>query len=105
MICYSKILCNELAEFDFLTCRIISTNSILAMDVKSILSASRKLVDELDQYRQPWESKGHWHARKTFLRYHWEKFLDKDRLICLSSVWFNVHFMGNKYVMALNSST
>ena len=67
------------------------------MEVKKLVSASRQFVDQLEEYRQPWESKGHWNARKTFLRCHWDDFDDKDRLISLSSAWSNVSFMENRY--------
>lgn len=66
------------------------------MEVCNLINSTRKFVDDLDQYRQPWESKVHWHARKTFLRHNWENYSDKDRLICLSSAWANVKFMENK---------
>ena len=71
------------------------------MEVKNLVSATRKFVDDLEQYRQPWESKGHWNARKTFLRYHWKNYEDKQRLICLSSAWANVRFMENRFEFAL----
>nr|CAB3262644.1 uncharacterized protein LOC100181284 [Phallusia mammillata] len=67
------------------------------MQVSDLVSSSRQFVDELEKYRSPWESKTHWHARKTFLRHNWESMQDKERLICLSTAWANVHFMENRY--------
>jgi len=64
--------------------------------VNQLVCDSRKFVDELEQYRAPWESRSHWYARKTFLRHNWEAAHDKERLICLSTAWANVHFMQNR---------
>lgn len=67
------------------------------MNVNELITKSREFVDELDQYRCPWEGLTHWNVRKNFLRHNWENFKDKDRLICLSQAWVNVHFSGNRY--------
>uniref|UniRef100_H2YMP0 XRN2-binding (XTBD) domain-containing protein n=1 Tax=Ciona savignyi TaxID=51511 RepID=H2YMP0_CIOSA len=71
------------------------------MNLSDLVAASRQFVDELDQYREPWESHTHWYARKTFLRHNWDRFDDKPRLLCLSSAWANVEFMGNRYPHAV----
>nr|XP_026694722.1 uncharacterized protein LOC100181284 [Ciona intestinalis] len=71
------------------------------MELNELVSASRQFVDELEKYRDTWESQTHWYARKTFLRHNWEKFEDKERLLCLSSAWANVEFSGNRYPNAV----
>ncbi|XP_039251894.2 uncharacterized protein LOC120329356 [Styela clava] len=67
------------------------------MDISDIVSKSRDFVDDIEKLRCYWESKTHWHVRKTFLLHNWDDFKDKDRLICLSQAWVNVHFCGNRY--------
>jgi len=68
------------------------------MSVNDVVSASRKFDDEIEKFRDPWESATHWHARKTFITENWAKYSsDVDRLTCLSTAWANVHFMGNRY--------
>lgn len=66
------------------------------MDDETI-TQSRKFVDDLDMYKLQWESYTHWFARKTFLQHNWEKFGNKTKLISLSNVYSNHHFMGNRY--------
>ena len=68
------------------------------MSVSELVSSSRRIVDELEKFRDPWESATHWYARKQFISHNWEKYSsDVDRLSCLSTAWANVHFMGNRY--------
>jgi len=66
--------------------------------VDDVISSSRKFDDEIEKFRDPWESATHWHARKMFITENWSKYSDNvDRLTCLSTAWANVHFMGNRY--------
>jgi len=64
-----------------------------------LVSQSREMVD-LDSYRDQWESASHWFARKKFLTTNWPNYTNKKRLICLSEVWANMRFHGNRYPTA-----
>ena len=66
------------------------------MDLDQLISQSKDFVDDLDKYRNIWESSTHWYARKSFLRHNWNDLEDKNRLICLSEAWYNMNFMGNR---------
>lgn len=74
------------------------------MDLASIISEERQIADNFDKYRSPWESVTHWRVRKLFLIKNWENFKDKERLICLSQAWVNVHFHGNRYPQGVMDS-
>lgn len=67
------------------------------MDVDLLVSNSRNFVEDLDKYRDEWESETHWYARKSFLLHNWSTYENKTRLICLSETWANMNFMGNRY--------
>lgn len=52
--------------------------------------------EDIESFRQPWESDEHWFLRKKFLTCHWDKF-SLDRLLCLAQVFVNVEFLGCTY--------
>ena len=67
------------------------------MDMDCEPTASTVSDPFLEQYRDYYESKTHWHARRELIKLNWDKFPEKDRLICLSTAWTNWRFMGNSY--------
>jgi len=69
------------------------------MDVNQLISESREISD-MEKYRDQWESASHWFARKKFLTVNWPNYHNKKRLICLSEVWANMRFHGNRYPAA-----
>lgn len=51
---------------------------------------------DIEEYRQPWESKEHWELRKEFLLAHQGKF-PENRLLCLAQAFANVEILGCTY--------
>ncbi|CAG7719972.1 unnamed protein product, partial [Allacma fusca] len=57
---------------------------------------SGKIVDEWEQYRGSHEPEEHWELRKEFLKRNEGRF-NENRLLCLSTTFANMEFLGCKY--------
>lgn len=54
------------------------------------------VLNNIDDYRKPYELPHLWKLRKEFLTIYAEKF-DIDRLICLSNLFVNINCLGLEY--------
>jgi len=52
---------------------------------------------DVDKYKTSDEHEGHWYFKRKFLITHKNKF-PENRLVCLAQVFYNVEFLGCKYV-------
>lgn len=46
-------------------------------------------VNQIDQYRAPYEIDEHWNLRKQFILAHAET-IDKNKLLCLAQAYVNI---------------
>lgn len=72
---------------------------LLFSTLKYIFSAKMSFDTtwDIDKYRSEHESEEHWNFRRQFIMKYKDRFAE-DRLVCLAQIFFNVEFLGCRYV-------
>lgn len=60
-------------------------------------TANKKLFDDVEKLRDPYEIPPHWNLRRQFILLNQDKFDDLDRLISLSKCFVNIELLGCSY--------